>query len=69
MNKITNEYNANKIYVGVEELQTLFSVGRNTALKIGNESGASVKIGSRRLFNVETVTNYLKSKQEKEICG
>lgn len=67
MNKRVKDYNANKIYVGIEELQNLLSVGRNTALKIGNESGASVKVGSRRLYNVETVTEYLKAKQE--ICG
>lgn len=56
-----------KLYVGVNELKDLLSVGRNTALKIGIDSGASVKIGKRRLYNVETIKRYMASLQNEKI--
>lgn len=50
----------NKILVDVNELQAMLSVGKNTAIKIGNESGAVVKIGNRKLYNVQTIEEYVK---------
>lgn len=48
-----------KIMVDINGLQEMLSVGRNTAKQIGIDAGASVKVGSRRLYNVEKVTEYM----------
>lgn len=47
------------IYVGEKELRTMFSIGRSTALKLGKNSKSSIKVGGRRLYNVEKIKSYL----------
>ena len=63
MNKRTKT-DSNKIMVGIEELQEMLCVGRNTAKQIGIDAGASIKIGRRRLYNVEKVTEYMNKLSE-----
>lgn len=48
-----------KRLVDVEELQILLCAGRVTAVRIGEEAQAKVKIGRRVFFNVSKIQNYL----------
>ena len=48
-----------KITVSIDELQKMLSVGRNTAYKIADAAGATIKIGSRRLYNVAKIQSYM----------
>lgn len=50
---------ATKLSVTTKELQELLSCGRDTAVKIGTESQAKLKIGKRALWNVSKVQAYL----------
>ena len=61
MVKRTNRENANKLYVDINELCAILSVGRNTAMKIAEKSNASVKFGKRHLYSVENIKNYMSS--------
>lgn len=49
----------NNIAVGVDQLQAMLGVGRNTADKIGKDAGAVIHIGRRKLFNVSKIQKYL----------
>lgn len=51
-------------YVGVTEIMSMYSIGRDTARKIGELSGATVKVGKLRLYNVEKVRSYFESLAE-----
>ena len=48
-----------KITVNIEELQGMLSVGRNTASKIGEDANAVVRIGRRKLYNVEKIKKFI----------
>lgn len=50
-----------KLYVGVDELQAMLSIGRNSALIVGEKANARVKVGRRTLYNVEKVKEYMAS--------
>lgn len=59
MNK-TKEFNvSNNIAVGIDQLQSMLGVGKNTADKIGKDAGAVMHVGRRKLFNVSKVQRYL----------
>ena len=47
------------MYVTVDEIMGMFSVGRSTALKIGKESGGTVKIGRSTRYNYEKVKSFV----------
>lgn len=49
----------NKITVDITGLQNLLSVGRNTASKIGEDSGAIIRIGRRKLYIVSKINEYM----------
>ena len=50
------------IAVDVKGLMALVGVGRNTAMRIGQEAGAVIRLSPRRtLYNVEKVKAYLDS--------
>lgn len=49
-----------KITVDINGLQAMLSVGKNTAADIGEKAGAVVRIGRRKLYNVELVENYMR---------
>ena len=52
----------NKISVDINELQGMLSVGRNTAFKIGEEAQAVIRIGKRKLYNVERIKEYMQER-------
>lgn len=62
MNKRNSIEVKNKITVDINELQGMLSVGRNTALRIGEEANAVVRIGRRKLYNVEKIEAYMRGK-------
>ncbi len=62
MNKRNSIEVNNKITVDINELQGMLSVGRNTALRIGEEANAVVRIGRRKLYNVEKIEAYMRGK-------
>lgn len=61
MRKTSNNDCDNKITVNLKELQTMLSLGRHSADKIGTEAGAVVRIGKRKVYNVEKIQNYINS--------
>ena len=61
MNKRIVETAPSKLYVGVDELKNMLSVGRNSALQVGEKANAKVKVGRRTLYNVEKIKEYMAS--------
>ena len=61
MNKTNATENENRISVDIKGLQNLCGVGRNTAAKIGEDAGAVIRIGRRKLYNVQLVQEYMNS--------
>ena len=59
MNKTTVVENDNKIAVDVAGLMAMLSCGKSTANKIGEEAGAVIRIGRRKLFNVEKIKEHM----------
>lgn len=53
----TNE-NDRKLYTA-KQLMSYLSVGRNSALKIGKDSGARVEIGGLVRYDVELIDKYI----------
>ena len=49
----------NMITVDIVGLMTLLSCGRLTAKNVADQAGASIKIGKRRLYNVQKVREYI----------
>ena len=49
----------NKIAVDIAGLQAMLSCGKNTADKIGEQAGAVIRIGKRKLFNVEKIKEHM----------
>lgn len=64
MRKTTNIDCDNKIAVDINGLQALLSVGRCTADEIGEKAGAVVRVGRRKLYNVEKVKAYFSNISE-----
>lgn len=61
MNKRKDFTTPTKLYVGIDELKTMLSIGRNSALIVGEKANAKVKVGRRTLYNVEKVKEYMAS--------
>lgn len=59
MRKRVSDNNVEKITVGIYELMEMLGVGKNTADNIGRDAGAVVKIGRRKLFNVNKIQEYM----------
>lgn len=49
----------NKIAVDINGLQAMLSLGRGTANEIGEKAGAVIRVGRRKLYNVDKVKAYL----------
>lgn len=49
----------NKISVDINGLMAMLSVGRKTATQIGDEAAAVVRVGRRKLYNVQKIQQYL----------
>ena len=56
----------NNMAVGIDQLQAMLGVGKNTADKIGKDAGAVFYVGRRKLFNVSKVQAYLDQAAERE---
>lgn len=52
-----------QLLVTTEDLKTILSCGRVSALKIGQEAKARVDVGRRVLWNVEKIQQYLNKKE------
>lgn len=50
------------ISTDITGLQSMTGLGRNTAAKIGEEADAVIRIGRRKLYNVDKIKQYLNSK-------
>lgn len=55
----TNTGSAEKLVVDINGLQDMLSIGKNKAYKIGEEAGAIVPIGRRKLYNVKKIEQYI----------
>lgn len=55
---------SDRITVSAETLAGMFDCGRATAVKIGEDAGARIKIGRRVLYNVSKIQKYLDSISE-----
>ncbi len=53
--------NNNTITVDTNRLAQMLSCGRGTAVKIGTDAGAKIKIGKRTLYKVSIIEKYLES--------
>lgn len=49
----------NKGAIDINGVMEYCSVGKNTAYKIGEDAGAVIRIGKRKLFNVKKIQAYL----------
>ena len=68
MNKHITEIPINeRILVDLHGLMQLCSCGRVAAEKIGNEAGAVIRVGRRRLYNIEKIKVYINSIDELEV--
>lgn len=47
------------VLVDIKRLQDILSCGMQTASKIAEDAGAGLKIGRRKLYNVEKIKTYL----------
>ena len=59
MYKTTEFKTDRKITVDITTLQSMLGVGRATAAKIGEDAGAVLTIGRRRLYNVPKIEQYV----------
>lgn len=64
MHKTNVKENDTKITVDIKGLQNMLSVGKSTADKIGEEAGAVVRLGKRKLYIVSKIAGYINSKSE-----
>ena len=46
-------------YISINNLMTMFGVGRNTALKLGKAAGAEKRIGKRIIYDVKAIESYV----------
>lgn len=67
MNKRIKSENKNKLAVDIVELQSMLSLGRNSAAELGEAADAVLRVGRRKLYNVERIKNYLDARTGKEV--
>ena len=54
-----NQNKPEPLAVGIITLSEMLDVGRNTANKIGEDAGATIRIGRRKLYVVDRIKSYL----------
>jgi len=64
MRKTRETSQGGKVTVDLINLQDMLCVGRNTAEEIGKNANAIIKIGRRKLYNVEKIKTYLNELSE-----
>lgn len=57
-------YGDKKVTVDINELQSMLSIGKRSADKIGEMAGAVIRVGRRKLYNVQKVEDFLNSVSE-----
>ena len=58
-----------RIAVDVKELQKMLGLGRASADSIGEKAGAVIRVGTRKLYNVARVEEYINSITNQEEKG
>lgn len=53
--------NQPKMLVNTRDLANMLSIGTINASKVGEQAGAVVRIGNRKLYNVQKVRTFLES--------
>ena len=61
MSKARSQRNGASRYVDITQLQAHTNTGRSTAMKLGKESGALIKIGKRSIYDLDVIDRYLES--------
>ena len=51
-----------KITTDINGLQGMTSLGRQTCEKIGEDAGAVIRIGRRKLYNVDKIREYMNAR-------
>ncbi len=59
MRKTRTDEIGNKVAVNAETLAKILDCGRPTAMRIGAEAGARVRVGKRVLYKVDRINRYL----------
>ena len=63
MNATTKNYEnidlSRKLAVNTEELQQILSLGRKSAVEIGNSASAKIVVGKRIVWNLQKIQEYL----------
>lgn len=50
-----------RAYGDITRIQERYDVGRSTAMKLGKESGALIKLGKRSIYDLDIIDHYLES--------
>ena len=61
MNKREKNEICEPMTVDITSLMSMLNVGKSTATKIGDEANAVIKVGRRKLFNVQRIREYMNS--------
>ena len=64
MNKRLRRDDSKAIYVDTDGLASALSVGRASAVRVGKEAGAFVKIGGSTRFNLNKVLDFIAQNEE-----
>lgn len=67
-NKIADT-NITPVTIDINALMVMLGVGRCTAQKVADEAGASLHIGTRKLYNVDKIKAYIDKLTEAEQGG
>lgn len=64
MRKTTRTKLDNKRFVNIEELQSIYSLGKAKLDSIGVQAGAVIRIGRSKLYNLEKIQVYFENQGE-----
>ena len=64
MFKTNNTETDKKITVDINGLQSMLSMGRHSATKIGEDAGAVIRVGKRKIYNVRKIEEYMNKLSE-----
>lgn len=57
--RATNTVPNESVLIDTEQLRAYTNLGRNSAMKLGEDAGAKVKIGKRVLWHKEKLSRYI----------
>ena len=61
MKKRTENRTEKLLAVDIKVLQQMLNLGRSLADEVGEKAGAVIRVGTRKLYNVEKVEEYINS--------